>query len=334
MKIKMSKKGIFFTFIAVTLMAIFIVVYTPQADITLQKDTQAVKVRIDVLDNYLKDLEKSYFETVAKATAYKTMLSLILYMNSTGKYVTNFDTAFAEVFMNGTINNVPIDSITKAKIMDNATLSNWSKRIIETAKDTFNVNTSIQINNVTVNQTKPWNIDTKLSMNIAITSDVARWKRENVTVKTSISIEGFPDPYYLINTNGQYHNEIKKSSVEFNKWNISHAREHLRNGTYVHWQNSESPNFIMRFVNDTGNSTCCGIESFINPNKVSPSDQTESYVDYLFWAHKYKDQCSLLSNITNPATGQGLWDEFRYFKLDSDHVIRYNITSEYTSAAC
>ena len=40
---KLGKKGIFFTFIAITIMAIFILVFTPQADITIQKDTTSIK---------------------------------------------------------------------------------------------------------------------------------------------------------------------------------------------------------------------------------------------------------------------------------------------------
>ena len=90
----------------------------------------------------------------------------------------------------------------------------------------------------------------------------------------------------------------------------------------------------MRFTNTTAASNCCGIESLVDPNKISPSDQRESYADYLFWTHVYNSQCPLLYNITNPSTGEGLWDEFRYFKLELDHVVKYNITSEYVVGTC
>jgi len=166
-----------------------------------------------------------------------------------------------------------------------------------------------------------------LSINFTVKSNVAEW-RKTATVSTTMSIEDLHDPYYLVNTNKAYTNQVKKSSVEFDQWNIAKVREHLRNGTYVYWQNSEAPSFLMRFTNTITNSSCCGIESLVNPNKVSPSDQIESYVDYLFWTHRYANNCTQLYNIT------GLWDEFKFFKLDISHVVKYNTTAQDAMGSC
>lgn len=316
-----NKKGIFFTFIAITIIAVFLVVFTPQADISLQKDTKSIGARIGVIDNYITDLENRYFETILRASSYKTILSLIYYMNSTGSYIANFDSAFSEVIMTGNINGVPIDSITGKKIMENNTLTDWNSKIIAAAKDTLNVDTTITILNVSAFQTKPWGIDSSMLVNYSVHSNVAEWKR-SALITATISIEGMHDPYYLVNTNKAYTNQVKGSTVEFNKWSIAKVREHLRNGTYVHWENSDAPSFLMRFTNTISSSSCCGIESLVNPNKISPSDQRESYADYFFWSHKFANNCTQLYNIT------GLWDEFRGFKLDFDHVTRYNITAQ------
>ncbi|HLC62366.1 MAG TPA: hypothetical protein VJI52_05100 [Candidatus Nanoarchaeia archaeon] len=332
---KISKKGIFFTFISLTIMAILIVIYTPQADITIQKDTRAERVRIESINNYVNGLENEFMITVMKATAQKTIVSLNLYVNKTQSSVKDFDAAFAEVMLNGTIDNAAIDSITGKKIMENNTVSNWTARFIEAGWDTYNVNTSIALGNVTASQATPWHVSLTLKMSLDVKSNLAEWKRDNVTLKTSIGIEGFHDPLYLMNARGSYSNRIKISEVEFNQWNITLAREHLKNGTYVHWQNSDGPSFIMRFSNTTTNSSCCGIESLVNPNMISPEDQIGSYVDYLFWNQTYISQCTQLYNITNPAAGNiGLWDEFRFFKLDIDHLTKYNITSEYAIRSC
>ncbi len=330
---KITKKGIFFTFIAITIIAVFILVFTPQAEVSLQVDTEATRARIGSIDNYVNDLQGRYFETVLRATTYKTILALIFYMNSTDSFLTNLDSAFQEVSINGTINNVPIDSRTNKKIMENSTLTNWSNKIIETAKDTLNVNTTLLIKNVTIFQTRPWNIESQLILNFTVKSNIAEWHKESI-ITTTISIEGLHDPYYLVNTDGKYTNQIKRSNVEFNKWNITKVRESLRNGTYVHWQDSEAPSFLMRFTNTIKNSSCCGIESFVDPNKISPNDQRESYVDYMFWSHKFANNCAELYNITNPSTGGGLWDEFRYFKLDINSTTRYNITGKDAVKTC
>ncbi|MBS3095896.1 hypothetical protein J4480_00480 [Candidatus Woesearchaeota archaeon] len=326
-KMRLKNKGIFFTFIAITIMTLFVIVFTPQAEISVQKDMQATGARISSIDDYVDDLETRYFETVLRATTYKAILSLIYYMNSTGSFIPDIDSAFSEVMLKGTINNVPIDSITNKKIMDNNTLTNWSSRITEAAKDTLNVNTTIKITNVTVFQTKPWNIDSSLTINFTVQSNVAEWRKTSAITAT-ISLEGLHDPYYLVNTNKAYTNRIKKSSVEFNQWNIAKTREHLRNGTYVYWQSPEAPSFLMRFTNTMTNSSCCGIESLVNPNMISPSDQRESYVDYLFWTHKFQNNCAQLYNIT------GLWDEFKYFKMDINHIVKYNITAQDAVKTC
>lgn len=328
-KISMQRKGIFFTLIAITIMAVFILVFTPQADISIQKDTQAIRTRIGSIDNYVNDLENRYFETVLRATTYKTLLSLIFYINSTGAYLPDMDSAFSEVMLTGKINGVAIDTVTGKKIMTNNTLADWNSRIIETARDTLNVNTTITVNRVSVFQTKPWNIDSAMDVSFSVSSKVADWKKSAV-IKTTMEIEGLPDPYYLVNTKstGSYTNQIKKSSVEFNQWGISKVREHLRNSTYAHFEDSDAPSFLMRFTNTITSSGCCGIESLVNPNKINPSDQKESYADYLFWTHQYANNCTQLYNIT------GLWDEFRYFKLDFGHIAGYNITPQDAVRTC
>src|SRR3989338_3748665 len=261
---KINNKGIFFTFIAITIMAVFLLVFTPQADISLQKDMRAVNTRIGVIDNYVSDLENNYFEAVLRASTYKAVLSMIYYMNSTGNYMTNFDAAFSEIMATGNINGVPIDSITGKKIMENNTLIDWNSKIIETAKDTLNVNTTITILSVSASQSKPWSIDSSLLVNFSVQSNVADWKK-NAIITATVGIEGLHDQYYLVNTNKAYANQIEKSTVEFNQWNIAKVREHLRNGTYVHWEESDAPSFLMRFSNNMSASSCCGIESYANP---------------------------------------------------------------------
>ena len=240
-----NKKGIFFTFIAIAMMVVFILVFTPQAGISLEKDREAISIRTATVDNYVSELQNDYFETVLRATTYKTILSLIFYINETDSYITDLDSAFYEVMLNGTINGFPIDDITGKKIMENSTLTDWTKLTINISKDTLNVDTAIIITNVSVSQLDTWYIKSNLGINFTVKSNVAEWKK-NINITTTVSIEGFLDPYYLVNTNGLYANVINKSTVEFNEWNITKVREHLRYGTYAHWENPDAPSFLMR----------------------------------------------------------------------------------------
>lgn len=323
----MGKNGLVFTLIAITTMVVFIILFTPQFDIFLQKDTQAVRTRIGSIDNYVDDIENRYIENALGSATYRTILSMIYYVNATGLYINNLDSSFNEIILNSTINMVSIDSVTGKKLMEGYTLTNWSGKIIKVSKDTLNVNTTINLSNVAVFQTDAWHIKSTLNYSFKVESGVAKWEKHNLTATAEISIEGLYDPYYLANTNGLYANTIKKSSLLFNQWNTEKVREQLRDGIYFHWQDSEAPSFLMRLTNTISNSPCCGIESFVNPNKVSPSDRIESYVDYVFWRHTFSD-CSRLYNINL------LSPQFPNFKLDLDRVVRYNIGENDAAKNC
>ena len=82
-KLRTDKRGIFFTFIAIAIMALFLLVFTPQADISLQKDTKGLSTRITAIDNYINELQNGYIKIALKATTHKTMLSLAYYVNQT-----------------------------------------------------------------------------------------------------------------------------------------------------------------------------------------------------------------------------------------------------------
>lgn len=332
-----SKKGIFFTFIAITMMTIFILVFTPQVDLSLQKDTQALNARISTINNYINDLQYNYLRAVMRVTGQKTIESLIFYMNSTGTFLSDFDSAFQEVFVNGTINNVQIDSITVKKIMDNRTFTNWSSRISQSSLNVLKVNTTIFVENASATQTNPWEIDLILKINLSVKSNVAEWNKIS-TIKTTLPIEGFYDPSYLVNVNVldsySYGKKIKNADMQFNKWNITYVRYHLRNDTYVYWGNANAPSYLSRFTNTFTPSSCCGIESLVNPNLLPSKDLMDSYVDYIFWNPADNTPCSLLYNITNTITGGGIWDEFRYFKLDFEHLTKYNVTGNDAVRAC
>ena len=325
---KIVKRGIFFTFIAIVIMAVFILVLTPQSDLSLKKDTESIGTKIGNVDAFIASLEDSYFRDVLRSTTFRSITSLDSYINKSSKFLTNFDAAVSEVMINGTINKVPIDSITGKKMMENNTLVNWSNAIIAIARDTYNINATIVILNVSVTQTDQWSITSKLYFNLTVKAGVAEWKRSSISTSV-LSLEGMHDPSYAVNSGGLYDKTIKQSTIPFDKWNITQVRTTIRDAKYIYWQNAKAPSYLMRLVNNTNSSQCCGIESLVDPNKLNPNDQRESYVDYLFWSHTYNPavNCTALYNITNPATSGGIWDEFKYFKLDFDHVILYNITS-------
>ena len=94
------------------------------------------------------------------------------------------------------------------------------------------------------------------------------------------------------------------------------------------YDGSKAPDFIMRFTNTSMNSSCCGIESVADPNKLANRDQMESYADYLFFNHSLMGKCTQLYNVTS------LWPDYRPVKLDFGHLALYNLTNSSFVAAC
>ena len=314
-------------------MGLFILVYLPQSNVSIEKDKGSLQVRINTLNGYVDELETEYFELVLRASAKKSLISLAQLINQTNTFIPNVQVAFAEAMINGTYGGVDIDSITGLNMMTNNTLINWSNFIINTANEAYNVNTTISINNITINQSKPWTIDATVNLDVTVVGAVAKWVKENISIATFLSIEGLYDPYYLVNTGGDYGKTIKESGVRYDEWNITKLRGHIRNGTYLHRENSEAPSYLMRFTNDIRNSSCCGIESVVDPNKIESSqakDQDRSYVDYHFWDNTFINDCELIFNITNEDVipEGGIWDEFEYFKLDLNNTLIFNVTDQ------
>ena len=121
--------------------------------------------------------------------------------------------------------------------------------------------------------------------------------------------------------------QFNESPVSNLAWNITNFENHVRTGTYTHFENGQAPSFIMRFTNTVAGSLCCGVESLIDPNQLGAPDQEESYVDYLFYTHAYLGNCDELFDIINVPYLSGL-------KLENSHVSLYSIPVGYYSVNC
>ena len=295
------------------------------SDINLSEDAQAIKTRVSNVNNYVFDLENVYLERTLQSAGIKTIISLIRYMQAKGQFLTDFEADFKEVMLNGTINKVPIDSITGQNIMKDNTYTNLTNKIINVSKNVFNVDTTFTINDIKVYQIRPWFVNVDANVSFSVNSETASWNKENAIIKAEIEIENFNDPYYLISTGGSYVNKIRRSGTKFDEWNVEKVKDFIRDGNYTHWENGNAPSFIMRFTNDLGASICCGIENLVNPNNPAISDKDVSYADYKYWS-----TAPLCPNpnlyIVNGITGP--FPLFPNFKLDLDHIVNYNILSD------
>jgi hypothetical protein len=319
---QLGKKGMFLTFIAISLIAALIVIFTP-SDINLSGDVQAIKTRVSNVNEYVSDLESVYLENALKATGRRTIIALIKYMEAKTMFLTSFDDAFSEVLLDGTIGGILIDDIIDPDIMTDNTYNDLINEIKTTAEQTFNVDTVYDISDIRVYQTRPWFIEVEADIIFSVTSETASWTRD-VIIKTEISVENFDDPYYLVNTEGSYINKITKSDTKFDEWDVDKVIDFIGNGDYTHFEDSQAPSFLMRFYNDISASSCCGIESLVNPNNPAITGKEVSYVDYLYW--------SSVENCANPPYTllrvDKIHTEFLNFKFDLNHLAKYKLSAD------
>jgi len=217
----LGKKGIFLTFIAISIIAALIIIFRP-SDLNVGEDSEAIKTRIANVNEYVSDLENVYLERTLHATGIKTINSLILYTEINGFFtdLPAFEANFKEVLLNGTIGEAPIDSITGQEIMKDNTYNDWLGNISIIAKDAFNVNTNFTVYDIKVYQIRPWFVNVDANVSFLVSSETALWDK-NTTIRTEIGLEGFEDPYYLVNTGGAYSNRINKSkNLVYKAWNI------------------------------------------------------------------------------------------------------------------
>lgn len=328
---KLGKKGVFLTFISIVIIAAIMIIFTP-SKINLKEDISVIKTRVENVNEYVLDLEDVYLERTLQATGRKTLISLILYVDIRGSFLTltEFENAFAEVLLSGTINDgEDIDSITGQPIMTGNTYNDWLNQITTVARQTFNVDTifGVEVDNISVGQISPWFVEVEAYMSFNVSSETASWNKTD-TIKTQISVENFDDQYYLVNTDPNYVNKIRKSGTKFDEWNVNKVKDFIRDGNYTHFQNSNAPSFLMRFYNDISASSCCGIESLVNPNNPVIPDVDLSYVDYLFFpSWTSPPACEDITLYTEDSVG-GINDEFSNIKFDFNHVVLYGLLED------
>ncbi|MDP6139343.1 MAG: hypothetical protein QGI89_04595, partial [Candidatus Woesearchaeota archaeon] len=258
-------------------------------------------------------------ENALKATGRKTLIGLIGHVKD-NRFFANavkFENAFSEVLLHGEYNGNNIG------VMDENTYNDWLNQIVITAKSTFNVDTTLTVNSIEIDQTRPWFVDVEADITFRVSSETASWNK-NVLIKTEISVENFDDPYYLVNTGGSYINKIRKSDTKFDEWSDEKVIDFIEDGNYTHFEDGQAPSFLMRFYNDISASSCCGIESLVNPNNPSISNKDVSYVDYLYW--------SSVENCANPPYTllrvDKIHTEFPNFKFDLNHLAKYKLSAD------
>ena len=279
-KILRSRKGIFFTLIAVSLLGLVLFSYSVTYSYTLQEQSAVIEARVDTMNRFLKEVD-SDMQNAIYIAGFRALIGLEDEVANTGTFVSDTKSAFRELFMNGTLGG------SNVSVMQNNTFPYWISRINLQA-NAVGINLSLNVSGVDIYHTNPWTVRVVVNstLNLSDSKSTASWIQDK-NLYADISIIGFEDPQYAVHTSNNVIKRVNRTVYEGNFTNSytddDNMRDHVTQTMYANF--TGAPSFLMRFENDLNQSEF-GIESFVEKSEVSSyhACPTEtSSVDSIYW---------------------------------------------------
>ena len=309
-----NKKAQAFVLIAILIASMIIISFSVYF---VFNDRKVVNERVKTMDSFLFSLEEDLVRQMY-IVGYRGLFLAEVEVTNTGEYIENISNFFSSAFFN----SVPYDSFCNESNINISAMCGvrYADLIqsIEDKGDSMNLNLNISHPAISIYQYDPWNVAINFQFNLTMDdeSGLARWdKRENIT--SLISIEGFEDPLYIIETNARVPVKINKTSYEgiyVVSESVSNLKSHLYSSMYT--STPFAPSFLMRLQGMTGaDAEGKGIESLVDvsslPAVYRKTDRT--VVDYLYFN-------------PSPISGSQIQGMPSWFKIDSPHLSTYNVT--------
>jgi hypothetical protein len=305
--IEIKKRGVFYTVAAIALTVLIVIIYSTYTIYRLVDKLETIETRIDTVNFFIKDVEKD-IKKGAFIAGFRTLLSFNQYINTNGSFIDDINARFEESFINGTINSTPL------KLMVNSTIKDWASRISSEAEK-VDIKFNLTVQRVQLSQNDPWSVVIGLNLSLYISDrlNTSYWIRE-VYPSTSISILGFEDPLYVVNSKGRVTNTISSTNITdfvVNK-DVTNLMIHANNSFYI--GHSDAPSFLMRLEGNLGSSQY-GIESLVNLEEFIQQGlaiQDRSVVDYIYFG----SDTTVNHRINNTPD---------WFKIDDGHLDFYQV---------
>lgn len=317
-----GKQGMFFTAIALMMVIILVLTFSPQKPVVLAEEISALQTRANVVNEQAKAVVKSYTPQAIYVAAYSSFYAISEYMRLRANYFSTteiFNLTFKEVMINGTIccslppgaplgcsdasladvndlsKHMGVDQCIGLPVMKDKNLSIKLRQIENISFIALRVTTEFNKNyanmNVTLyqdNVTGPWQIGVNVSINYSVSvRDVTINNTQNISVM--FGIEGISDPLYAVGSQNAPEDlpptpyTLRINATNITDWNISNLYKQLEWRVYRHDKNASS--FLMRFYGIDDKSPCCGIESLINPYVMESVNgvRERPYVDWCYY---------------------------------------------------
>lgn len=302
---RQSRKGFFYTLLSLLFLGIIILsVFYYQGAFRYQEKSQLHSTRVLQMDNLLRNLDHDIGRAIY-ISSFHSFLAMQERIVKSGHYIPDIDSAFAGLFLNGTLGAEPVSS------MQGSTINDWFAGFNQQAS-VNGIRILWTVSDVVISHSDPWHVRASIVLDYVLTdsADTASWNLSR-NFSAELPIAGFEDPLYLIETSGKVSNIIHESNVTdfVQGTDVSNLRSHLLNSWYT--ESDHAPSYLQRLEGDFS-ASMFGIESMVDLQKLSDqgiATQEKSVIDYIY----FSDQ--------NPAfyaiTGMPDW-----FRLDDGSIFQ------------
>lgn len=283
LKILVSRKGVFFTASAIIILSFLLSYATINTQSSSTNSQSAQTNRLSATNQFVQNVEKD----AAYATytvGFRSLIGMIQFVEYNGYYLQKpVKTLVPEMFVNGTLDSSPV------YVLENSTLTAWFLKIKSKA-NSIGLDFAYKINLIQVNQTDPWNVNFAIYCNVTFHDNKTNstWVRPIVQT-AQVSLIGFLDPLYIVETGNQFVHEINKTPYSANYvsgTNAANLIQHMQKGYYAAFDGA--PNYLMRLAgNKSASLDGTGIESLVDKDALSyiiPVDATRSNADYIYFS--------------------------------------------------
>ncbi|MFH1589066.1 MAG: hypothetical protein ABIB43_00675 [archaeon] len=284
MELRINRKGLLFTFMAILIAGLLTTVYSTHQITPIDEDVSVEKARILSSNQRFKSVV-TYAETSLQIAGYRSLQEMIDYIHEEDTFYTKdeLNIIFSETIRNGTINGV------ERKNMRNLTVNELMDDIVDLVMNESRAIIQYNITSITIDQIKPFAVTAKMNITIVFIENQVGWN-DSKEISSHITIEGLKDPLYF---SIGYNNSFKKSPTNYRKFNTTTFEKLVNNSEYLSSQSQISIedvglfkpiSFFGRLTNNSNvkNDTSLTLLSVVNPERLTSPPTSVSYIDYMF----------------------------------------------------
>lgn len=314
----MAMRGIVYSLLAISLIiplllyAIFNLEYK-----SIDKERTTQRILNDRLSSYINSV---FFDLprAAESSVKKALVAAVFFVESTNNPLDNAELRLKELILNKSLYGTP-SSLMNESIYD------WIQKVQERGR-VYGFFTNISIASLDLFFYDSFTIVFSINLSVNISNGLDTNVSRLLNYLLNVSIEGFEDPLYPLNTNGFVVRFIKKANSTV--YGVTGVDSAISNGWYL--STNEGPSFLdrlegklylsQRYLNKNITSiNSIGLESFVDLTELSskniPIKENQSIVD-----HYYFNNTLIKGYLVNHSI-------FSWNRLDDYHASVYGVSA-------